>query len=95
MQCHRNLIMLEHLPHVQNISFILSVHTQLLTFADFEQDGEEKENDPDAANDPISQVDLQVHFLISAQFLYHPLMTVITSQFLSPTHFTSRLRIIC
>lgn len=27
---------------------------------DFELDGEEKENDPDAINDPLYQIDLQV-----------------------------------
>ena len=38
-----------------------------VSVADFEQDGEENECDPDVLNDPVNQIDLQVsHVNISA-----------------------------
>jgi len=36
---------------------------------DFEQDGEENESDPDIMNDPINQIDLQVHNITLAAVL--------------------------
>jgi hypothetical protein len=38
-------------------------------YPDFEQDGEDKEDDPDAMNDPINQVDLQAYLVEFLQTL--------------------------
>lgn len=55
--------------------------------SEFELDGEEKENDPDALNDPIYQIDLQVSLdtCIARLLAFFALLkTVGLGQLLSP-----------